>query len=558
MLSDIEIAQKNVLLPVDDIASKIGIKRDDLVMYGKFKAKLSLESLYKYADLGSGSKSNLILVTAITPTPAGEGKSTVSIGLGDALRCIGKNSVVALREPSLGPCFGIKGGACGGGYSQIVPMEDINLHFTGDIHAVSIATNLIASIIDNHIQHGNLLRIDPRTITWKRCVDLNDRALRNIVIGLGGKSQGIPREDSFSIAVASEIMAVLGLSRTIDDMKERLGNIVIGSTFEGRLVKFKELNSVGAVAALLKDALCPNLVQTLEKTPVFVHCGPFANIAHGCSSLNGTLCSLALGDYVVTEAGFAADLGAEKFFDIKCRYGGLKPSAVVIVATVRALKMHGGVVLSELSAENLGALKHGFENLRVHIENISKFGLHSIVALNKFSTDTDKEISLIKELCASMGVEAVLCETWEKGGEGGITLAEKVVEICGKSSSFRFLYDLNLSLKDKVEVLAKEIYRAGKVEFSPLAFKKLELYEKEGFGNLPICVAKTQNSISHDKSLRGAPEGYVFPVRDVQLYSGAGFVVIFSGDIMTMPGLPKVPSAERIDVDNFGRISGLF
>lgn len=417
---------------------------------------------------------------------------------------------------------------------------------------------MIASIIDNHIQHGNLLRIDPRTITWKRCVDLNDRALRNIVIGLGGKSQGIPREDSFSIAVASEIMAVLGLSRTIDDMKERLGNIVIGSTFEGRLVKFKELNSVGAVAALLKDALCPNLVQTLEKTPVFVHCGPFANIAHGCSSLNGTLCSLALGDYVVTEAGFAADLGAEKFFDIKCRYGGLEPSAVVIVATVRALKMHGGVVLSELSAENLGALKHGFENLRVHIENISKFGLHSIVALNKFSTDTDKEISLIKELCASMGVEAVLCETWEKGGEGGITLAEKVVEICGKSSSFRFLYDLNLSLKDKVEVLAKEIYRAGKVEFSPLAFKKLELYEKEGFGNLPICVAKTQNSISHDKSLRGAPEGYVFPVRDVQLYSGAGFVVIFSGDIMTMPGLPKVPSAERIDVDNFGRISGLF
>lgn len=558
MLSDIEIAQKNVLLPVDDIASKIGIKRDDLVMYGKFKAKLSLESLYKYAGLGSGSKSNLILVTAITPTPAGEGKSTVSIGLGDALRCIGKNSVVALREPSLGPCFGIKGGACGGGYSQIVPMEDINLHFTGDIHAVSIATNLIASIIDNHIQHGNLLRIDPRTITWKRCVDLNDRALRNIVIGLGGKSQGIPREDSFSIAVASEIMAVLGLSRTIDDMKVRLGNIVIGSTFEGRLVKFKELNSVGAVAALLKDALCPNLVQTLEKTPVFVHCGPFANIAHGCSSLNGTLCSLALGDYVVTEAGFAADLGAEKFFDIKCRYGGLKPSAVVIVATVRALKMHGGVVLSELSAENLGALKHGFENLRVHIENISKFGLHSIVALNKFSTDTDKEISLIKELCASMGVEAVLCETWEKGGEGGITLAEKVVEICGKSSSFRFLYDLNLSLKDKVEVLAKEIYRAGKVEFFPLAFKKLELYEKEGFGNLPICVAKTQNSISHDKSLRGAPEGYVFPVRDVQLYSGAGFVVIFSGDIMTMPGLPKVPSAERIDVDNFGRISGLF
>lgn len=558
MLSDIEIAQKNFLLPIFDIASKIGLVEEDLILYGKFKAKLSLESLYKYADLGSGSKSNLILVTAITPTPAGEGKSTVSIGLGDALRCIGKKSVVALREPSLGPCFGIKGGACGGGYSQIVPMEDINLHFTGDIHAVSIATNLIASIIDNHIQHGNLLRIDPRTITWKRCVDLNDRALRNIVIGLGGKSQGIPREDSFSIAVASEIMAVLGLSRTIDDMKERLGNIVIGSTFEGRLVKFKELNSVGAVAALLKDALCPNLVQTLKKTPVFVHCGPFANIAHGCSSLNGTLCSLALGDYVVTEAGFAADLGAEKFFDIKCRYGGLEPSAVVIVATVRALKMHGGVVLSELSAENLGALKHGFENLRVHIENISKFGLHSIVALNKFSTDTDKEISLIKELCASMGVEAVLCETWEKGGEGGITLAEKVVEICGKSSSFRFLYDLNLSLKDKVEVLAKEIYRAGKVEFSPLAFKKLELYEKEGFGNLPICVAKTQNSISHDKSLRCAPEGYVFPVRDVQLYSGAGFVVIFSGDIMTMPGLPKVPSAERIDVDNFGRISGLF
>ena len=555
MKTDIEIAQECKLERIEKIAEKLNLTDDDYEVYGKYKAKIELSLLNKLKDKKDGK---LVLVTAITPTPAGEGKSTVSIGLGDALRCIGKNSVVALREPSLGPCFGIKGGACGGGYSQIVPMEDINLHFTGDIHAVSIATNLIASIIDNHIQHGNLLRIDPRTITWKRCVDLNDRALRNIVIGLGGKSQGIPREDSFSIAVASEIMAVLGLSRTIDDMKERLGNIVIGSTFEGRLVKFKELNSVGAVAALLKDALCPNLVQTLEKTPVFVHCGPFANIAHGCSSLNGTLCSLALGDYVVTEAGFAADLGAEKFFDIKCRYGGLKPSAVVIVATVRALKMHGGVVLSELSAENLGALKHGFENLRVHIENISKFGLHSIVALNKFSTDTDKEISLIKELCASMGVEAVLCETWEKGGEGGITLAEKVVEICGKSSSFRFLYDLNLSLKDKVEVLAKEIYRAGKVEFSPLAFKKLELFEIEGFGNLPICVAKTQNSISHDKSLRGAPEGYVFPVRDVQLYSGAGFVVIFSGDIMTMPGLPKVPSAERIDVDNFGRISGLF
>lgn len=558
MFSDIEIAQRNFLLPVVDIASKLGIVEDDLVMYGKFKAKLSLEALYKYAGLGSGSNSKLVLVSAITPTPAGEGKSTVSIGLGDALRCIGKKSIVALREPSLGPCFGIKGGACGGGYSQIVPMEDINLHFTGDIHAVSIATNLISSIIDNHIHHGNLLGLDPRAVTWNRCVDLNDRALRNIVIGLGGKAQGVPREDSFTIAVASEVMAVLGLSRSIDEMKERLGNIVVGSTFEGRLVKFRELNSVGAVAALLKDALCPNLVQTLEKTPVFVHCGPFANIAHGCSSLNGTLCSLALGDYVVTEAGFAADLGAEKFFDIKCRYGGLNPSAVVIVATVRALKMHGGVALPGLSGENLESLKAGFENLRVHIENISKFGLPSVVALNKFSTDTDREISLVKELCASLGVEAVLCETWEKGGKGGIALAEKVVEICGESPSFRFLYDLNLGLKDKVEVLAREIYRAGKVEFSPLACKKLDLYEKEGFGNLPVCVAKTQNSISHDKSLRGAPEGYAFPVRDARLYSGAGFVVVFAGDIMTMPGLPKSPSAERIDIDNSGRISGLF
>lgn len=558
MFSDIEISQKNFLVPVVDIASKLGIVEDDLVMYGKFKAKLSLEALYNYAGLGSGSKSKLVLVTAITPTPAGEGKSTVSIGLGDALRCIGKKSIVALREPSLGPCFGIKGGACGGGYSQIVPMEDINLHFTGDIHAVSIATNLIASIIDNHIQQGNLLEIDPRSVTWKRCVDLNDRALRNIVIGLGGKAQGVPREDSFTIAVASEVMAVLGLSRSIDEMKERLGNIVIGSTFGGRFVKFRELNSVGAVAALLKDALCPNLVQTLEKTPVFVHCGPFANIAHGCSSLNGTLCSLALGDYVVTEAGFAADLGAEKFFDIKCRYGGLNPSAVVIVATVRALKMHGGVSLSGLSAENLEALEAGFENLRVHIENISKFGLPSVVALNKFSTDIEREISLVKELCASLGVDAVLCETWEKGGKGGIALAEKVVELCAKKTSFKFLYDLNLGLRDKVEILAREIYRAGKVEFSSLACKKLELYEKEGFGNLPVCVAKTQNSISHDKSLRGAPKGFVLPVRDVQLYSGAGFVVIFAGDIMTMPGLPKSPSAEKIDIDNSGRISGLF
>lgn len=558
MLSDIEITHNNSLLPIIDIASKIDIKEEELIMYGKFKAKLSLEALYKYAGLGSKSESKLVLVTAITPTPAGEGKSTVSIGLGDSLRMIGKKSVVALREPSLGPCFGIKGGACGGGFSQIVPMEDINLHFTGDIHAVSITTNFIASIIDNHIQHGNLLGIDPRAVTWKRSVDLNDRALRNIVIGLGGKSQGVPREDSFTIAVASEVMAVLGLSRTIDEMKERLGNIVIGATFEGRLVKFRELNSVGAAAALLKDALCPNLVQTLEKTPVFVHCGPFANIAHGCSSLNGTLCSLALGDYVVTEAGFAADLGAEKFFDIKCRTGGLKPSAVVIVATVRALKMHGGVGLSELSTKNLEALRSGFENLRVHIENISKFGLPSVVALNKFSTDTDDEISLVKELCASLGVEAVLCETWEKGGLGGICLAEKVVKLCEETSSFNFLYDLNLSLKDKVEVLAKEIYRAGKVDYSSSACKKLDLYEKEGFGNLPVCIAKTQNSISHDKSLRGAPKGYVFPVRDAQIYNGAGFVVIFAGDIMIMPGLPKSPSAERIDVDNFGHISGLF
>lgn len=558
MLSDIEIAQKTPMMPISEVAEKIGLTQDDLDLYGKYKAKLSFPALKRLLTQQKTKQGKLILVTAITPTPAGEGKSTVSIGLGDGLRHIGKNAVVALREPSLGPCFGVKGGACGGGYAQIVPMEDINLHFTGDIHAISIATNLIAALIDNHIQQGNLLQIDPRTITWKRCVDLNDRALRKVVIGLGGRLEGVPREDGFNISVASEVMAVVCLSNSISDLKERLGNIVIASKYDGSYVKFKELNSVGAVAALLKDAIRPNLVQTLEKTPVFVHGGPFANIAHGCNSINATKCALALGDYVVTEAGFAADLGAEKFLDIKCRVGGLKPSAVVIVATIRALKMHGGVSISELSTSNLEALKEGFQNLQVHIQNIAKFGLPVVVAVNKFISDTDEEIQLLQKLCDSVGVKAVLNEGWGKGGKGAKDLASVVVELCEKESNFNYLYPQNISLKEKIEKIAKEMYRADRVDFSATALKKLERYEAEGYSELPVCIAKTQNSISHDKTWRGAPKGYAFPVRDVQLYAGAGFVVALAGDIMTMPGLPKVPAACNIDVDDDGIISGLF
>ncbi|MCI6478801.1 MAG: formate--tetrahydrofolate ligase [Candidatus Treponema excrementipullorum] len=559
MLSDIEIVQKNIMEPISVIAHKIGLGDEDIDYYGKYKAKISLASLKKLQNQFKDKPGKLILVTAITPTPAGEGKSTVSIGLGDGLNRIGKKAVIALREPSLGPCFGIKGGACGGGYSQIVPMEDINLHFTGDIHAVSITTNLIASLIDNHIQQGNSLNIDPRTVTWKRCVDLNDRALRNVIVGLGGRTEGVPREDNFTIAVASEIMAILCLSRSIAELKEKLGNIIVGYTYDKETVYFRDLKCVGAAAALLKDAIRPNLVQTLEKTPVFVHGGPFANIAHGCNSLNATMCALALGDYVVTEAGFAADLGAEKFFDIKCRVGGLQPSAVVIVATIRALKMHGGIALSELHASDPEAVRKGFENLAVHIENVKKFGLPALVALNRFTGDSEEEISVLTDLCKKMGVELCLSEAWGKGSAGAETLAKSVVDLCESGESrFSPLYDAQLSLTEKLKTLAKEIYRADSVDIAPKALKKIAQYEEQGFGSLPICVAKTQNSISHEKTWRGAPKGYVFPIRDVQLYAGAGFIVAFAGDIMTMPGLPKIPAAQNIDVDDQGNISGIF
>lgn len=560
-MTDIEIAQKNKMVPVSEVAEKIGIKADELELYGPYKAKLTMKKLRELQSKASdpSKRGKLILVTAITPTPAGEGKSTVSIGLNDGLRKIGKKSVVALREPSLGPCFGVKGGACGGGYAQIVPMEDINLHFTGDIHAISIANNLIAALIDNHIQQGNELGIDPRTISWKRCVDLNDRQLRNIVDGLGNRTDGTPREDHFQITVASEIMAIICLSRSISELKERISNIIIGKNYNKENVKFGDLKCTGAVASLLKDAIRPNLVQTLEKNPAFVHGGPFANIAHGCNSVNATLSALACGDYVVTEAGFAADLGAEKFMDIKCRAAGLAPSAVVIVATIRALKMHGGVAKPELSKPNVAALEKGFENLKAHIENISKFGVPSVVAVNKFITDTDEEIALLEKLCKENGSRAVLCEGWGKGGDGAAELAKAVCEIAesGKAD-FHYLYEDELSLDKKIEKIAKEIYHASSVDFESKALKKLKEFEAQGYGKLPVCIAKTQNSISHDSKLIGAPSGYVFPVRDVQLYAGAGFVVALAGDIMTMPGLPKAPAALNIDVDDDGVISGLF
>jgi formate--tetrahydrofolate ligase len=558
-MTDIQIAQANKMIPIAEVAAKIGIPSDKLELYGNYKAKLSFDELKSLQEKAAKKPGKLILVTAVTPTPAGEGKSTVSIGLADGLNKIGKKTVVALREPSLGPCFGVKGGACGGGYAQIVPMEDINLHFTGDIHAISIANNLISALIDNHIQQGNALNLDPRTISWKRCVDLNDRALRNIVIGLGGRMQGVPREDHFTIAVASEIMAIVCLSRTISELKERIDRIVIGQNYNKENVTFGQLKCTGAVAALLKDVIKPNLVQTLEKNPAFVHGGPFANIAHGCNSVNATLCALATGDYVVTEAGFAADLGAEKFLDIKCRMAGLKPSAVVIVATIRALKMHGGVAKADLSTPDCAALEKGFENLKTHIENVAKFGLPAVVAINKFITDTDEEIALLQKLCKDAGATAVLSEGWGKGGEGAKDLAKAVAEIAesGKAD-YHPLYELELPLADKIRKLAKEIYRAKDVDFDPAALKKLKTYEENGYGNLPVCVAKTQNSISHDPKLIGAPRDYIFPVRDVQLYAGAGFVVALAGDIMTMPGLPKAPAALDIDVDDDGVISGLF
>ena len=557
MLTDIEIAQNAQMAPIQEIAEDLGLSKDDLDLYGNYKAKITLKKL---RDLqASEKKGKLILVTAITPTPAGEGKSTMSIALADGLRKIGKKSCLALREPSLGPCFGIKGGACGGGYAQVVPMEDINLHFTGDIHAISIANNLIAALIDNHIQQGNALNIDARTITWKRCVDLNDRALRKIVIGLGGRMEGIPREDGFNISVASEIMAIICLSKTISELKSRLDNITIGKNFNKEPVLLKELKVSGAVAALLKDTIRPNLVQTLEKTPAFIHGGPFANIAHGCNSINATECALALGDYVVTEAGFAADLGAEKFLDIKSRIAGLHPDAVVVVATIRALKMHGGVQKSELNQSNVEALKKGFENLKTHIENLGKFKVPVVIAINQFASDTEEEIKALEAECKAINTSVVLCQGHAKGGEGAKELAEKVCAVCDSGiSQYQQLYPLEMPLEEKIRTVAKEIYRAKDVSFSDVAKKKLAEFTAMGFGNLPICVAKTQYSFSHDKNLICAPKDFIFPIQDVRLYSGAGFVVPLAGDIMTMPGLPKVPAACSIDVDDDGVITGLF
>ena len=557
MLTDIEIAQQTTLTSIEEIAENLGLSKDNLDLYGKYKAKITLKKLRELQ--AAPKKGKLILVTAITPTPAGEGKSTISIALADGIRKIGKNVCLALREPSLGPCFGIKGGACGGGYAQVVPMEDINLHFTGDIHAISIANNLIAALVDNHIQQGNSLNIDPRTITWKRCVDLNDRALRKIVIGLGGRTEGIPREDGFNISVASEIMAIICLSRTISELKTRLDNIIVGKNYNKEPVLLKDLKVSGAVAALLKDTIRPNLVQTLEKTPAFIHGGPFANIAHGCNSINATECALALGDYVVTEAGFAADLGAEKFLDIKSRIANLHPEAVVVVATIRALKMHGGVAKQDLNTSNVEALKKGFENLKTHVENLGKFKVPVVIAINQFASDTEEEINALYEECKAINTEVVLCQGHAKGGEGATALAEKVCAICDSGvSQYQQLYPLEMPLEEKIRTVAKEIYRAKDVSFSDTAKKKLAEYTAQGYGNLPICMAKTQYSFSHDKSLICAPRDFIFPIQDVRLYAGAGFIVPLAGDIMTMPGLPKVPAACQIDVDDDGVITGLF
>lgn len=556
MLTDIEIAKQADIKPISDIAEKLGISADELEFYGKYKAKLPLSLLKKYENKEDGK---LILVTAINPTPAGEGKTTVTVGLGEAMNRIGKKAVIALREPSMGPVFGIKGGAAGGGYAQVIPMEDINLHFTGDMHAITAANNLLCAIIDNHIQQGNELHIDPRRILFKRCLDMNDRALRNVVIGLGGKVNGVPREDGFMITVASEIMAILCLSSGIKDLKDRLGSILTAYTYDGTPVYARDLNAVGSMAALLKDAIKPNLVQTLENTPALMHGGPFANIAHGCNSVTATRLALKLGDYCITEAGFGADLGAEKFLDIKCRCAGLKPSCVVIVATIRALKYNGGVPKTELSKENTVALKNGIVNLETHIENMRKYGLPVVVAINRFATDTEAEIETIEAFCREKDVPVSLTEVFARGGEGGKELAEKVVKtIETKEAHFKPIYDEKLSIKEKLNVLAKEIYRAGDVVFTSNAEKAISEIEKLGKDKLPICVAKTQYSLSDDPQKLGSPNGFTLTVRDVRLSAGAGFIVALTGDIMTMPGLPKQPAAYKIDVDDDGNVSGLF
>ena len=556
MKTDIQIAQEAAMLPITQVAEKLNISADELELYGKYKAKLSDEYLKQISQNPDGK---LILVTAINPTPAGEGKTTTTVGLGQAFGRLSQKAIIALREPSLGPCFGIKGGAAGGGYAQVVPMEDLNLHFTGDFHAITSANNLLAALLDNHIQQGNELGIDTRSVVWKRCLDMNDRVLRNIVVGLGAKTDGTVREDHFIITVASEIMAVLCLSDDMQDLKKRLGKMVVAYNYSGEPVTAADLNAVGAMAALLKDALKPNLIQTLEHTPALVHGGPFANIAHGCNSVRATKAALKMADYVITEAGFGADLGAEKFFDIKCRMSGLKPDAVVLVATIRALKYNGGVPKTELSAENMDALKKGIVNLEKHIENLQKFGVPVVVTLNSFLTDTPAETAYVKQFCEERGCEFALSEVWEKGGEGGIALAEKVLfTLENKQSNFRVLYGEEASLEEKIETIAREIYGAKGVNYSSQAKKQLAKLSELGFGTLPVCMAKTQYSLSDDPTLLGRPENFEISVREAYVSAGAGFVVVLTGTVMTMPGLPKKPAAYNIDVEENGKITGLF
>ena len=556
MKSDIEIAMEADLLPIQQVAEKLDITMDDLDLYGKYKAKITDDLWDQIKDRPDGK---LILVTAINPTPAGEGKTTTTVGLGQAMAKIGKKAIIALREPSLGPCFGLKGGAAGGGYAQVVPMDELNLHFTGDFHAITSANNLLAAMLDNHIQQGNALRIDPKQIVWKRCVDMNDRVLRNITVGLGRKVDGVTREDHFIITVASEIMAILCLADNMKDLKERLGRIIVAYNYDGEPVTAKEIKAVGAMAALLKEALKPNLIQTLEHTPALVHGGPFANIAHGCNSVRATKTALKLADYTITEAGFGADLGAEKFFDIKCRMAGLKPDAVVLVATVRALKYNGGVKKEDLGTENLEALKKGIINLEKHIENVSKYGVPCVVTLNQFVTDTEAELNYVKEFCEERGCEFALSQVWEKGGEGGIELANKVIDtIETKESNFHCLYEDSKSLTEKIETIAKEIYGAKDVVYDKAVEKELARLEKLGFGNMPVCMAKNQYSLSDDPTLLGRPKDFTIHIREVYVSAGAGFVVAITGTVMTMPGLPKVPAAEGIDVDDNGQITGLF
>ena len=556
MKSDIQIAQEATMQPIKEVAASIGIAEDDIELYGKYKAKISDELIEKSKNNTDGK---LILVTAINPTPAGEGKTTITVGLGQAFGKLGKKAIIALREPSLGPCFGIKGGAAGGGYSQVVPMEDLNLHFTGDFHAITSANNLLAALLDNHIQQGNELGIDPRQIVWKRCLDMNDRVLRNVVVGLGNKMDGMVREDHFVITVASEIMAILCLAVDMNDLKRRLGRIIVAYTFDGKPVTADDLQATGSMAALLKDALKPNLIQTLEHTPAFVHGGPFANIAHGCNSVRATCTALKLADYVITEAGFGADLGAEKFFDIKCRKAGLKPDAVVLVATIRALKYNGGVPKDELSAPNLEALKKGIVNLEKHIENLQKFGVPVVVTLNSFVTDTDEETAFVEKFCKDRDCEFALAEVWEKGGEGGVALANKVLETLEiKKSNFKPLYEDDLSIKEKIEKVAKEIYGADGVTYAPAAERELKRITDLGMDKFPVCMAKTQYSLSDDAKKLGRPTGFKINVREVYVSAGAGFVVAINGAIMTMPGLPKKPAAYQIDVNDDGVITGLF